>query len=278
MTFRATSKLSRAAAFLLFPASLLIFARATPAQLTHKGPAAAIALSQTLPPYDVSSVRQNNSGDQTFSADLHDDVFTATNMPLKSILQFAYDIKGDLIVGLSGPVADANFDMMAKVLPTGSGAPPKLTDQQLQAMIIPLLADRFHLKAHLEPKIAPVYDLVVAKGGPKLKLDPSERNGSGWNINGQDTETVLTGKTATMGDLANALSNEVDREVIDKTGLAGHADITLKWSDDVAAQAGGPNVVSIFTAIEDQLGLKLQPSKGPVDTLVIDHVEMPSQN
>jgi uncharacterized protein (TIGR03435 family) len=81
-----------------------------------------------------------------------------------------------------------------------------------------------------------------------------------------------------MADLAAALSDEVHRQVIDKTGLTGHADITLKWSDDVAAQQGGSDVISIFTAVEEQLGLKLQPSKGPVDTLVIDYAEMPSEN
>jgi len=81
-----------------------------------------------------------------------------------------------------------------------------------------------------------------------------------------------------MTDLADALSDLAGRKVIDKTGLAGHADITLKWSDEVAAEQGGPNVISIFTAAEEQLGLKLQPSKGPVDTLVIDHAEMPSEN
>ena len=81
-----------------------------------------------------------------------------------------------------------------------------------------------------------------------------------------------------MSDLADALSDEAGRKVIDKTGLTGHADITLKWSDEIAMQQGGSDVISIFTAVEDQLGLKLQPSKGPVDTLVIDHAEMPTEN
>jgi uncharacterized protein (TIGR03435 family) len=124
----------------------------------------------------------------------------------------------------------------------------------------------------------PVYDLIVAHGGPKLKLDPSAQTGSGWNIDGSDTMKILTGKSDSISDLAAALSDEVHRQVIDKTGLTGHADITLKWSDDVAAQQGGSDVISIFTAVEEQLGLKLQPSKGPVDTLVIDHAEMPSEN
>jgi uncharacterized protein (TIGR03435 family) len=167
-------------------------------QLAHEGPAKAIALSKTLAPYDVSTIRQNSSGEQSWGMNLHDDVFTATNVPLKYIIEFAYDVKDNLLSGLSGPVASANFDVTAKVLPSESGAPPKLTGQQLQAMIIPLLADRFHLKAHLEPKIVPVYDLVVAKGGPKLKLDTSERTGSGWNINGENTEKVLSGKSCSI--------------------------------------------------------------------------------
>jgi bla regulator protein BlaR1 len=249
------------------------------AQLAHKGPAAAIALSETLPSYDVSSIRQNDSNVQSWGMGLHDNVlFTATNVPLKSIIAFAYDVKEDLVSGLSGPVSSVSFDITAKVLPGDDGSTPKLTDAQLQAMIIPLLADRFHLKTHLEPKVLPVYDLVVAHGGCKLKLDSAEQNGSGWSIDGSDTMKVLSGKSDSIADLADMLSGLSGRKVIDKTGLTGHADITLKWSDDVAMQQGGSDALSIFTAVEEQLGLKLEPSKGPVDTLVIDHAEMPSSN
>ena len=79
-------------------------------------------------------------------------------------------MKADHILGLSGHIKDARFDVEAKVLSKDDGKPPKLTDQQLQAMMIPLLADRFHLRAHVETKIFPVYELVVARGGLKLKL------------------------------------------------------------------------------------------------------------
>jgi bla regulator protein blaR1 len=210
-------------------------------QLAHKGPVAAIALSQTLASYDVSTIKENKSGEQSWGMGLHGDVFTATNAPLETIIGFAYDIKDNLISGLTGPVTSVNFDVMAKVLPGQDGTQPKLTGEQLQAMIIPLLAERFHLKVHLEPKIMPVYDLVVARSGFKLKLDTSERTSGGWDINGQDTEKVLTGKSDSMADLADALSDLAGRKVIDKTGLAGHAEITLKWSDDVAAEQGGSN-------------------------------------
>jgi uncharacterized protein (TIGR03435 family) len=197
-------------------------------------------------------------------------------VPLEMIVEFAYDIKSDQISGLSGPVSSAHFDINAKVLAPDGGTPPKLSDGEMQAKLIPLLTERFHFKAHLQPKTMAVYDLIVNRGGPRIKLSQEERKDSSWNMNGQDTNKVLTAKSASMADLAQALAGEVHREVIDKTGLTGSADITLKWSDDVAAETGGPNVISIFTAVEEQLGLKLQSSKGPVNTLVIDHVEMPS--
>lgn len=262
----------------LAAAAILLATAVAPAQLSHKGPAQTIALAATLPPYDVVSVKINHSGEQSWNINTHDDRLIIHNVPLKSILEFTYDIHQDLIFGVTGPIADANFDVEAKVVPPDGAAPPKLTDHQLTAMIIPLLADRFHLKAHLETRTMPVYDLVVARGGLKIKLSQDERTGGGWNINGENAEVVLSGKSNTMADLASAIADPVGRKVIDKTGLTGSADITLKWSDDIAAEQGGPNVVSIFTALEDQLGLKLQPSKGPVDTLIIDHVEMPSEN
>ena len=269
---------SRTSSLTVLVAAILFSTAAAPAQLAHKGPAETIALAAKLPPYDVVSVKINHSGAQSWNINIHDDRLIITNVPLKSILEFTYDVHQDLIFGVSGPVADANFDIEAKVVPPDGAAPRKLTDRQLTAMIIPLLADRFHLKAHLQTKTLPVYDLVVAHGGCRLKLDPAPKTAAGWNLNGQNTEVILSGKNDTLADLASAISDAVGRKVIDKTGLTGAADITLKWTDDVDAQQGGPNVISIFTALEEQLGVRLQPSKGPVDTLVIDHVEMPTEN
>lgn len=261
-----------------FAVALILAAPAARAQLEHKGPAKLIALSQTMTPYDVASVRINNTGADSGNLNFHDDALIVRNLPLDYLIEFAYDVPSDRVTGIPGPLKDQRFDIDAKVVPSDGSKPPEATASQDQAKLILLLADRFHLKAHIEPKIMPVYDLVVAKGGPKVKLSQNELKDSNWNINGQDTSVVLTSKGASMADLAAALSDEVHRQVIDKTGLTGHADITLKWSDDVAAQQGGSDVISIFTAVEEQLGLKLQPSKGPVDTLVIDHAEMPSEN
>ena len=253
------------------------------AQMSHRGPVNSIAVSQTTAPFDVISIKVHNPAadlpnEQSFDMSIHDDVLTATNVPLVMLVEFAYDIKADQIFSISGPVESAHFDIEAKVLAPDGGTPPKLTDDEIQAKLIPLLADRFHFKAHLQPKTMPVYDLVVQRGGPKIKLSQQDRKDSSLNMNGHDTTKVLNAKSASMADLAQILADEVHREVIDKTGLAGSADITLSWSDDVASEIGGPNVISIFTALEEQLGLKLQPSKGPVHTLVVDHVEMPTAN
>ena len=259
--------------------SILVLTLGVPgsAQLAHKGPAANIELSKTLKPYDIVSIKQNVSGNDQGGINIDDHgVFTVKNMPLFWVIELAYDVKQDQIAGLPGPVNDARFDITAKILPSGSGPSGLHNDSDMQAMIILLLQSRFHLKAHLEPRIKPVYDLVVAKGGPKLKLSQDTITGNGWNISGEGTKTVLTAKDARMPDLADALSDPAGRKVIDKTGLDGHADITLKWSEDIAAQQGDADVISIFTAVEEQLGLKLVSSKGPVDTLIIDHVEMPT--
>jgi len=268
----------QSAKLLLSAVAFLVVLPAAHAQLEHKGPANLIALAQNTPPYDVASVRVNNNAADTGSLNFHDDALIVRNLPLDYIIEFAYDIPSDRVSGLPGSLKDQRFDIDAKVVPSDGSKPPETTASQDQAKLILLLVDRFQLKVHIEPKVMPTYDLVVAKGGPKVKLSQDELKDSTWNINGENTSKVLTGKGAAMGDLASALTDEVHRKVIDKTGLTGHADITLKWSDDVAAEAGGPNVISIFTALEDQLGLKLQPSKGSVDTLVIDHVEMPSEN
>jgi uncharacterized protein (TIGR03435 family) len=250
-------------------------------QVKHQGPAKAIALAATLPPYDVVSIKLHNAANdpmdqQSATMSIHDDVFTATNVPLQEIVEFAYDVRQDMISGLFGPVSSARFDIEAKVLAGDDGKPPKLTDTQLEAMIVTLLADRFQLKLHLQPKVMPTYDLIVLHGEPKFKLSQAESTGSNINMSQTNNDKVLTAKSATMTDLALALSDDVHRLVVDKTGLSGTADIKLKWTADEAADQG--TVVSIFTAVEEQLGLKLQSSKGPVDTLVIDHAEMPSAN
>ena len=148
-------------------------------------------------------------------------------------------------------------------------------NQQMQQS---LLADRFKMKAHFETRQMPEYELVVAKGGEKMKENP-DRTHSGYTW----SATGIIGTSVPVPALTNALMATSDiggRVVIDKTGLTGRYDISLKWASisSTSPGAGDPDSVSLFTAIQEQLGLKLVPTKGPVQVLVIDHIERPSAN
>ncbi len=232
--------------------------------------------------YDVVSVKVNNSGLGRWGIDVGDYTYRATNIPLKELLASAYSIKSDLIFQVPGPIESARFDIDAKIIP-GASAPEKLTDRQRPGMLKAMLADRFGIKAHVEVKTLPVFDLVVAHSGLKIKRTPhSDAAGdSGTNIH----PAALTANNITIAQLAGTLTGIVHRQVIDKTGLSGNYDVDLKWTPDNIARSSegsadapvdaGPN---IFTAVEEQLGLKLEPSKGPVETLIVDHADMPSEN
>jgi len=176
-----TLKIS-AAALLVFLAS----SSSSVAQLAHGGPAKAIERAASLPPFDVVSVKVNdsdNSTQQTSNMTTRDGLdFVATNVPLEMILEYTYDVRADMISGLSGPVSSARFDIDAKVLPPDSGPPHKYTDDQLMAMVIPLIVDRFHLKVHLQPKVMPSYDLITLHAcrnaicrRRSARIDPSTR-------------------------------------------------------------------------------------------------------
>jgi uncharacterized protein (TIGR03435 family) len=236
-----------------------------------------VARAARLPAYDVISVHENKSGTSDSSLNTTKDGIVIENASFPEIVEFAYNIASfDLISGISGPLASARFDIKAKIANRDGDRPAKLTDDDLQAMTISLLADRFHLRVRVLPKKMTVYEIVVAKGGPKLKLDESlaPTLSTRWG----KENTLIFGKSD-MSMLAGVLSDSgMHRLVVDRTGLKGAGNFSLKWSSDEALEQGGANLVSIFTAIQDQLGLILKPVKLPIDTLVIDHVEMPSAN
>jgi uncharacterized protein (TIGR03435 family) len=150
--------------------------------------------------------------------------------------------------------------------------------EQKQHMLQALLADRFGLKVHQETRELPIYALVVAKGGPRFQ--PSKINGT--TVNNGNAHITVTGSDHTVALLAEQLSRTLGRVVVDKTGLDGRYELSLKWTaDDAAAPTSPANVdgcSSIFTAIQEELGLKLESQKGPVSILVIDHIDLPSQN
>ena len=195
---------------------------------------------------------------------------SVSNAPLSVLIQNIYRVRSFQVS--SGPswIATERWDIEAT---PGSNATPAITPEQRDEMFKTLLADRFHLVLHRETKELPVYDLVVAKGGSKLP-----RSGDEPGFGMSDTGSVTFKKT-TVSTFANVLSGVLGRKVIDKTGLQGNFNVDLHWTPNERADAqpddAGP---SIFTAIQEQLGLRLESSKGPVEVLVIDRAEKPSEN
>jgi uncharacterized protein (TIGR03435 family) len=265
------------------------FAQTSVSQRTTSAPTAAAA----PPAFEVSTVKENKSGNSGSSSNSQDGWFTATNVSLKNLLQYqAYGVPESRIFGGPKWISSERFDIEAK---TDSATSDRLRalarDQrriQRQAMFQQLLAERFKLAVHWETRELPVYAMVVARKGPLLQPTKELDGHTGTSSN----DGGLTARGVTMAQMADVLTQELSRElgrvVIDKTGIQGRYDCALKWRRDTgearindgtdgsaASLDSGP---SIFTAIQEQLGLKLESTKGPVQVLVIDRVEMPSEN
>ena len=241
------------------------------------------------PTYDVVSIKPNKSGSGRTSISDNNNSFSATNISLKTLLVNAYDVRDYLISGLTGWANSDRFDVNAKIVDVDTDALKKLIDEQRNAMLQQMLADRFHMTVHLQTEVLPIYEMIVSKGGPKITAvepigpDPdADKNRifkgmSRGNMRVSNTE--LTAHDVPLDSLAYALSGRLSRTVVDKTGLKGKFDLSLTWSpDDEATAAADSSAPSLFTALQEQLGLRLEPTKGPVETLVVDHVEKPSEN
>jgi len=205
---------------------------------------------------------------------------TVSTLPLTNILSYAYRLRKYQIVG--GPKwvgsLDEAFDIAAKA--DGETA---LTQDQAQRMLQALLSERFQLKLHREAKEMPAYLLVVAKNGPKLKAVAKEEVPAGGQGRIGMGPGNVVGRAATLSALTQALSQILDRPVLDKTGLGENYDFKLEYGQSNSAPPFGNGIsvsdsASVFTALQEQLGLKLDSRRVPIETLVIDYVERPSEN
>jgi len=208
-----------------------------------------------------------------FSADpsVRGSTVTGTASTLLDIITTTYGLRYDQISGGPGWIKSDHYDLVAK-----APGDALITKDQMQSMLQNLLADRFQLKIHRETREVPMYALVVGKSGPKFKVSPEAEalNGVTYVSNGSLHMKVAKG---TMEQLARRLSgNGAGRPVIDQTGLTGLYSYTLDWANGTpAADSDAP---SLLTAVQEQLGLKLESTKGSVEVLVIDHAEKPSAN
>jgi len=196
------------------------------------------------------------------------------------LIRFTYGIEEAHLLGGPMWLESTRYEVLAK-------APKGATNADVQPMLRALLADRFKLLAHHEIREQPVYDLVIAKNGPKLQeAKPAEGSDPGGTVESRAGQ--IAAKNVVVSQLVTRLTQTLGRTVVDKTeGLKGKYDFMLIWAPDEAgsspssaSSSAPPNSTgpSIFTAIQEQLGLKLEPAKGPVDCLVIDHLEQPSEN
>jgi len=222
----------------------------------------ALSLAAVAQVFDAASIHPNNSGRKggsTVGTGGSAGRLTFDNISLRDCITFAYGIPDGRDYELSGPdwLADEMFDIVATFRP-GTAAPA------IRAMTQQMLASRFGLQVHYETKELQTYVLTVAKGGPKLKAHTSAEEGAFIH-----SEDRVVFRAFSIGGLASRLSGpafHLDRPVVDHTDLKGSYDFTLNWS---ARDPAGP---SLFTAIEEQLGLRLATEKLPARILMVDNV------
>jgi uncharacterized protein (TIGR03435 family) len=223
--------------------------------------------------FDVATVKpaplQSEGRTSTrMSSDTDTGKLTYSNVNLKEVIGKAYKVQQYRI---NGPdwLETERFDIVAKF-------PPHSAAEQAPLMLQALLTDRFKLTLHRETKELPVYAMTVARNGPKFR---TVETATGVTINSNRTQSHVVARVSMEG-FAEFLTSQVGRPVLDKTGLTGSYEMKLDWTPDSAPATNDADTLpSLFTALQEQLGLKLAPAKGPVETLVVEHADRtPTEN
>jgi uncharacterized protein (TIGR03435 family) len=194
-------------------------------------------------------------------------------MTVKTMVQLAYGIPDWKITGEPDWADSFAYDIKG-TFPAGAGP------DQIPNMLRSMLQERFDFVAQFQTRVANVYALTQVRSGAKLKAAVSEDQ---WSSDGTMKGGIFRGRivlhSLTMPGLAEVLARQVGRPVVDQTGLAGEFDIDLRWTPiEMATPAPADDAPSIFTAVQEQLGLRLQTAKAPIEVLVVKHVNKPSEN
>lgn len=270
----------------------------------HAGDAPASQASNVpLPSFEIASIKPDHTGSDSMDIHTEPDRFIAGNVSAKFLIEFAFNIQPFQLS--SGPswIDSEHFDIDAKEDESRASELQNLAPGQslteMRLMLQSLLAERFKLAVTRQTEQRTVYRLVVAKGGPAFfqtaapprhaentPADPAPRKGIWFIAAGQ----IVVNDTS-MSSFASFLARqpELDTPVADATDLAAHYDFKLEWTPEnptplpgtqssAAALLTDPGGTSLFTALQEQLGLNLQPQKGPVELVIIDHIEQPSPN
>jgi bla regulator protein blaR1 len=306
-------KLTLAAAALTASIVPIVIGIATAPAVRAQTPAA----PEAAPKFEVASIKPNKSGDGRVMLGAPGGRFTATNVPLGLLITFAYQIQPFQLHGSPSWLNSDRFDIVATAdgdIPLVPQAPG--TPSTLALMVRSLLADRFHLVMHPETREMPIYALVLARSdgklGPNIKPAKTDcaavargRRAGGPPAPLQPGQPIDCGLMMGFGnmnaggmplaELGRTLSQQLGRVVLDKTGLTGTFDFTLSYAPEGRGGLPGggppggppplvngavidPNLPTLFTALQEQLGLKLDSQRGPVEMLVIDRVEQPTED
>lgn len=251
---------------------------------------AAASLLAQLPPgvppdlrFEVASLKPSHGDPQTYwvRPAVGSERYEAANCPVRLMLQVAFRIRTEQVVGIPGWLNSQGFDMQAK-------AEKPSTADELHVMLVNLLADRMHLKYHVEKREMQMYALVIPKEGPKLSRRESAAGDTWVDLHGHNLQTKMQGINARMDFLAFRLGEELDRPVVDMTGLKGTYDFEVNYTRELPRNfpeggkingedpdTSGPN---LFAALRQQVGLELKAQKGPIDVIVVDHAEPVTEN
>jgi uncharacterized protein (TIGR03435 family) len=246
--------------------------------------AALATFADAQPAFEVASIKQNTSGDRWESVSKPaGGRFTVKNATVAWLVRTAYRVEPFQVTGLPPWASSERYDVVAKA------ADPDATLDQMRQMLQTLLAARFQMSSHREMKPQPVFALVVAKNGPKLARAKTDtctdstmaRPCGGFRIANRSS---MWGDTVTVKQLAGELTYMMQRMVLDKTGIQGLYDIKITWTPEHFGPEPGAEVkpdeanATLFTSIQEQLGLKLQSEKAPVETIVVYRVSRPVEN
>ena len=237
------------------------------------------------PAFEVATIKPSDPAHPEQIITLRGAEVITTNVTVHDLINLAYWLHPKQLTGGPAWTESDKFDMAGK--PDAPGQP---SVDQMKVMIQKLLADRFRLKFHFEKRELPLYAVRLAKTGAKITKSGDDPKGiPGWNFGRNASGMTMTFRNSPMSQFAALLQNSMDRPVVDQSGLSERYDFTLAFTPDPAQAAllGGPPAPAadnpdaapdLFAAFQQQLGLKLEPTRAPVDVMVIDKVEKPSEN
>jgi uncharacterized protein (TIGR03435 family) len=234
------------------------------------------------PAFEVATVKLSQPDARGGGTRVQNDTFSAMNLTLSELVRFLYDVHGQQVIGLPAWASSQRYDIAGK--PDAEGEP---SQDQWKIMLRKLLADRFQLTFHKEQREFPVYSLSPAKGGVKISKNDTKSETSGVIFRGPGSVLL---NNVTMDEFCRMLqSSALDRPVVNQTGLAGKYEFSLVWTPEGALNAvPNPNALApgdradtppdIYTATQQQLGLKIEATRLRIEVLVVDKVEKPSEN